>query len=300
MGGALARLPSEIYWNGLSIWGIRRTRGSRGHYHRSLDAFYRALDSWADEELDGDRGEGPHNWHLGLPAPPEDFPQGATFQLRGGDAAYLQERIFSADRSSLLAFLVEEEADFEPVSFPWQHPVVGRIPADTRTLLEHARNFSEVIHGAALLYNLMMAEAADRSEERVTYGRMLDDWVATMDARMPALRQWDRRRFWRYMDEGSSSIPIPTRRFVDQWLDRVLSDPGPAAVSEDRRARRLISDRELSLKRGRARLHNARALELWGGASGADQLEYRWTQVQVLVQDIRAGLRRGEDHALPE
>lgn len=37
---ALKRLPSNIYWQGLSVWAIRAFRGSQAQYHRSLDRHY--------------------------------------------------------------------------------------------------------------------------------------------------------------------------------------------------------------------------------------------------------------------
>src|SRR5262249_5795460 len=36
----LTRLPSNIYWQGLGIWGIRTFAGSQSQYHQSLDRHY--------------------------------------------------------------------------------------------------------------------------------------------------------------------------------------------------------------------------------------------------------------------
>ena len=36
----LKRLPSNIYWQGLGLWRIRRFSGGQDSYHRSLDRFY--------------------------------------------------------------------------------------------------------------------------------------------------------------------------------------------------------------------------------------------------------------------
>ena len=35
----LKRLPSSVYWQGLSTWGIRLFPGSQAQYHRSLDGY---------------------------------------------------------------------------------------------------------------------------------------------------------------------------------------------------------------------------------------------------------------------
>ena len=39
----LKRLPSSVYWQGLSVWGIRSFRGAQVQYHRSLDRYYAQL-----------------------------------------------------------------------------------------------------------------------------------------------------------------------------------------------------------------------------------------------------------------
>ena len=60
-------------------------------------------------------------------------------------------------------------------------------------------------------------------------------------------------------------------------------------------ARELITDREHGLKRVRARIGNPRALELWNGAAGTAQLDYRWGRpVKVLLNDILKPLVEGD------
>ncbi len=39
----LKRLPSSVYWQGLSVWGIRSFKGAQVQYHRSLDRYYAQL-----------------------------------------------------------------------------------------------------------------------------------------------------------------------------------------------------------------------------------------------------------------
>ena len=60
---------------------------------------------------------------------------------------------------------------------------------------------------------------------------------------------------------------------------------------------RLVREREVQLKRGRARLTNPRRLELWGGRSGTGRMAYRWGATKVLLKDIFDGLERSEGDA---
>ena len=43
-------------------------------------------------------------------------------------------------------------------------PMLRSCLQSLRELLDHARNFSEVMHGAPLLYNLVLAEQAQRDD----------------------------------------------------------------------------------------------------------------------------------------
>ena len=59
-------------------------------------------------------------------------------------------------RDSLLAhlFLLARPAECK---FAWAHPDYAGFPVTHKAALEHARLFSEVIYGAPLLYNLLLA-----------------------------------------------------------------------------------------------------------------------------------------------
>lgn len=81
-----------------------------------------------------------------------------------------------------------------------------------------------------------------------------------------------------------------TRHFVDRWISLVLEGRDAATLATDEIARSLLYDREVALKRNRARLENQRALELWSGAAGASQLNYRWSVVKAITNDILLGM----------
>ncbi|MGE5550805.1 MAG: DUF6361 family protein [Bacteroidota bacterium] len=293
-GDRLQRLPSTIYWAGLGAWGIRLFPGSQDQYHRSLDGWYarrRNLVVGDDKEPVG--GRPAENWHPGLPPPPAGWPEKAGLELSREEALYLQERLVCLHRDSLLGCLVRADAYIEAEHF-WHHPIVSALPETLRLEIDHARNFSETIHGAALVYNLMLAEARGNAEWVETYRRALADWRDRMVARRQELGTWyrDFASFWGSRPLRSARIPITTRDFVNEWCRLVFTGPGPTALAEDETAQALIRHRELRLKRNRARLANPRALEVWGGASGIARLEYRWSNVKVLVHDILAGLQR--------
>jgi Family of unknown function (DUF6361) len=288
----LQRLPSSIYWQGLLTWGIRVFPGSQDQYHRSLDLLYlrrharhasrREFDGEAEPEADL------HTWHSGLPAVPEDFPTGASLPLTPNEAEYLRERIISHCPDSLLAVLVRERIAVDAVDHAWE--LTSPLPDALREQLDHGENFSQILHGAQLLYNLMLAERAGWTEKISEYRGFLAGWWQAVQARQGQLQAWNRPRFWQIVYRGNPRVSSRARRFTNDWVTLVLASGVLADIVERETARRLIEHREVQLKGGLARLRSERALEIWPGAAGAGQLDLRWPAAQRIVRDILAGM----------
>lgn len=294
-GAAVKRMPSSVYWAGLRRWGILQFPGSQAQYHRSLDQFYARLKGHRarDRENEATSPE-PINWHAHVPDPPADFPEGAELALTREEAEYLRERILSAAPGSLLAHLADQEEPWERVKFSWQHPELEQFPAPIRGQLAHAQTFSEVMHGASLLYNLMLAVKRGHEEWIETHTGSFEQWAAEETDRSMRLAEWDLGEFWDLVAETGRPPNLPTRRFVERWIELVRRTSPLSTLVSDPHAQRLIGEREYSLKRGRARLQNPRHLELWGGASGNGQLDFRWGITQTLLHDILDGLSSGK------
>jgi hypothetical protein len=283
---SLKRMPSLIYWNGLAEWGIRQFPGSVDDYHRSFERF--RLSSAGDRDDDRQPLNDRHStdWHSGLPPAPAGFPKVTEFKLRPADASYLAERIRLSHPDSLLAWLTRH-ADTLESDTPWEHPQADAFPTRIRHTLEHARCFAETARGAALLYNLMLAERKRLDELAETYRDALKEWAASLVPRRATLRAWNRDDLWG-MAILATTTP-GTKSFVNQWLDMSLWEDGDLLIGSSS-ARALIARRELQLKGPRARLVNARALELWGGDSGTALLVYRWPSAVRILRDLRPDL----------
>ncbi len=298
-GRALKRLPSVAYWGGLASWGIRLFPGIASAYFRSLDGHYRRLDAAKGRPVDPEgRQAHPANWHPHLPDPPRHFPNNVSVALRRQDAEYLCDRIQARHPKSLLAELTRRaNPDDLETEWPWDLANESTIAPPLRQHLEHAKLFAVCMHGAALLYNLMLAEMRE-SEERVeNYQLEWNGWSEDFDGLGEAVLGWDLSTVWSVVRQQGRSIGFPTRAFVAAWVTE-LRVGGPATmILPGSTARGLIMDREYQLKRSRARLHSPRHLELWGGRSGADRLSYRWPDARALLTDIFEGLERGGDDA---
>ena len=288
-GASLQRFPSGIYWNGLRTWGIFRRRWSQVQYHRALDALYRqrrGRQKTDDHELvDANLTI---TWD-DLPSTPAGFPSQANLQLSGEEAAYLQEQLHLHCPHSLLTLLVDRCAPVDQVPFAWSHPELAEFPPNLREWLLHAQSFSELLHGATLLYNLLLSELLPNPERVAEYQDAIADWQTRLLDRAGDLARWNRAAFWKLVEQNGR-IPPATRLFVSSWLDLALPVPGRPDLAGNGRARALIRDREFQLKRARSRFENRRQLEVWGGDSGTGQMNYRWPIARRIVNDIIGGL----------
>jgi hypothetical protein len=285
-------MPSSIYWAGLKRWGILTFGGSLAQYQRSLDEFY--LRVKGHRSLGAENREAvpePTNWHPHLPPVPEGFPRGAAMELHPDEATYLRERILSTCHGTLLAYLADAGEVWEAVDFAWDLDRAGSLPQRLRHPLRHARTFSEVMHGAAILYNILLAEAVRNDEWLTRHEDAFQEWATHEEMRRGRLMEWDLSEFWAVVTAEGARVPPPTRAFVEAWVGRMRHHSRPRALATDKSARDLVTAREAALKRSRARLHNRRHLELWNGASGMRQLDLRWANSQWLLLDILGALR---------
>ncbi len=289
------RLASSVYWQGMFTWGIRTFTGSQDEYHRSLGTFYLRQQTRraSRKEYEGESCDaGRHNWHTGLLAAPEEFPDQATFDLTRHEAAYLREQVLTNCPDSLLAFLLREQVKVEGVGFAWE--LSEDLNATLRARIDHGRNFSELMLGAQLLYNLLLAEKRTWQDRIVHYRQALEEWAKQIDMRSSALDCWDRQKFWKTVYIANPRVHSRAKSFIDRWIELVTGSSS-REIFDSPAARQMVQHRESQLKRGLARLQNDRALELWRGAAGASQLDFRWKAARVIVTDILTGLAGDND-----
>jgi hypothetical protein len=278
-------LPSSIYAAALLRYGIR-TADDAG-----------ISDIVESHELT-ERRIGP--WHPTMPPPPPGFPatlaDGLT--LTPSEAHWLRERVLTTAPDTLLAYLLERGNRPDPVGEdPWSEAVVADAPAKARADLDHARRFSLAIRGAALLYNLLIAEKyeldgfteVDSPVSRYREG--VAEWAGQV-ANEHALNGWDRDDMWRRVIAQNPRIAhnIPARTFIDRWLDVINAQTADLADNDG--VRRLVEGRERFVKGAQSRLVNTKLLRTWSGHSGSRRLTFRWPQVRRMIIDIHDGLDR--------
>lgn len=293
-GAAVKNLPSAVFWSGLRRYGIL-TRdvapdALTGHLTRETSAD-------AEELAERHIGE----WHPTLPAAPLGFPGivDGGVSLTDKEAHWLRDRMVERSRGSVLEYLVLAEAAPQDPSAPWRDQVVLSAQPDVLRLVRHAQAFSLTMHGAALLYNLMLREQYERAGlDRVTtsidrYEDNYADWLDEIRDHADLLRSWHLEEFWGLIDMTPNNISPRTRNFVHEWVAAIADGSVEAALADGQhRLRGFIAGRERAIKRAQSRLTNAKLLAVWNGASGAGELAFRWPQVKQIVTDIHEGLGR--------
>ena len=282
-GARLQRLPSSVYWAGLGTWGIRQFPGSRETYYATLPTVRRRRQR-SDVEAEGFEDLQSGSWHPGLPPAPADLLEAASFSLTGDEAQFIRDRLAASARTSLLNWLAGQSENGQ-CAYIWQHPALGDFPTEARRLVEHAEIFSDVIHGASLLYNLQLAELRAREDWIELYRGRLAQWAADLDEQR--LAEWSLADFWREVDHPTHTIRPALIRFVQDWV--ALARKGTVDLPDSEAARALVRDRERRLKTSQSRFANHAVRDRWGGASGADRLSFRWGQAQSHLGDLLNG-----------
>lgn len=267
-GKAVRALPSQIYWSALQRYGILVDPKS-------------------------------YSWDVPVD-PPSGFPHSidSGLDMTEDEAQWFRERILVTCSGSYFAHLFAEGLDSDPIdaALPWTHPALAQASGDIQNIVEHARLFSLVINGAALVYNLVVAERYDEiavGDESFAelYRDALDEWADDLELNRGALLGWNLDDFWLTVLRGRSGNPVgpATKIFVDDWVARVRAQDAHD-LTRSSEIRSMIAERERKNKGESSRLSNDRLIKNWRGASGARRLNYRWGNVQRTLADVQEGL----------
>ena len=289
VGVAVQNLPSGIYWNSLRRFGILRHQGTEAQIV-GLRQISRPL---GEETEFLERSDSV--WAPSIPEPPGGFfsLSRCDFALTHDEATWLAERIVNAVPDTLLQFLVAKGNRPEVTArYAWEDPDVAVATGRVRNALDEARRFAVAMHGAALLYNVLLAERAgklgllEHEQRRDNYAAQLEEWLREVES--SDLGGWDLNQLWTLVTEQERPAAARTLSFVTDWVALTLKRTSHG-LADDPHARALIMNREVFQKRGRARLRNDRLMRQWGGASGSARLNFRWPVVARLLDDIARG-----------
>ncbi len=297
VGAAVKILPSTIYWNTLRRFKILRREATPGQVV-GLPQVTRPV-----EDVTEFLGHSNAVWAPTIPPAPDGFFDltRCDFALTYDEATWLAERIVDAVPGTLLQFLVERGSRSSAgAAYAWEDPDAVAATGRVRDALDEARRFALAMHGAALLYNILLAERAKKlglskhDGRRDQFATQLDEWCREIEA--SDIGGWDLNGLWALVAERGRPVKDRTREFVAAWINLAKRMNGHG-LAENEDARALVQSRELYQKRSQARLRNDRLMRQWGGASGSGRITFRWPVVARLLNDIADGREDGRARA---
>ena len=269
-GATLQRLPSAVYWAGLEAWGIRKLPGS-------IETVFTTWNPEAEKNN--------NRWHLPPSPRPADMFERIGFDLTKKEAEFIIERLIDSQYGSLLAWLARE-GHYADCDYVWDHPLQADFPEDARDLVRHARLFSGVMHGATLLYNLMLSRLLGNEDWIGRYEDALEDWAE--DFEVAETRDWRLADFWDAVQHPNHRIVGEAKDFVRDWRRIAMSDP--EGIADSKAAQNLVRTRE-QRKGSQSRFDNTALRDRWPGSAGTARLVFRWPQARGYLKDLADALQ---------
>ena len=301
----LKRFPSSVYWNGLRAFGICKFEGSLAEYLQAIPEIRKLRRSSIRKlEASNEPEEEQGNWDGDVPEPPPEYPIGSNFALNGDQACYLSERACSLDGpagdETLLSWCLRNIPALDPHDFTnsWDLAALPEMPRHLGDGLRHARHFSIAMQGASAVYYVLLARKINHADVITRYESELVAWMRDIAEFSEDLCAWfdNIGEFWTWVKLANPRVDRDVV-FINTWCAVLrAADFAPSQIEQvlTEKTRKLIKDREYSLKRALARLSNPPALKRWEANVGATSLSYRWGNAARFISDIRAGLTRRE------
>ncbi|MER9344940.1 DUF6361 family protein [Mesorhizobium sp. M0601] len=292
----LKRTPSEIYWNGLLVLGMRRTRGNRRRWARQAAASRSSgrTDSLGEDaaKTSVDLGFDPER-----PQAPKGFPGvELDFALNVAEADFLRSRLVNgcvdpAGRGheyNLFGTFARYRHKTDAQAL-WDHPRISGLKAEARDMVMLGAAFARIMYGAAILYNVCVARLMPSNESterlRSAHATAFIGWaealnpadVTLLDRRIP-----DLQALGAITRHGINDRAIA---FVRRWTQLCGE---PLKLLHDPTASLLVSNREVYLKTssGTSRIRSAKQRERWRGESGSQQMDFRWFVARSCLNDL--------------
>ena len=296
-GANITRTPADIYWTGLREWGILKGNFSRRDFHDILKIYHKssAEDLILENEYQLENilnyKDKIQLWDPAVIESPEKFTQKADLNLNYYQADYLKEKIKKNCSQTVLAEIIDLPYD-QGTDFVWEYNLINHLDQKLYNQVEHAHHFSELIFGAHLLYNLMLAQKDENTNQELeeTYLKLINEWKYEIKKNKKYLKSWDLNDFW--LTAAVNDFKL--KSFVNSWYELAVNDNYLNQIENSDTARELIADRERLIKGQRARLFSQKYLEKWGGASSASKLDFRWHIAETFIRDIKFALEGDE------
>ncbi len=285
----IVRLPSTIYWGGLSTYGIIDTQGLSSEAYLK-QTFRRHLSILLSErEGDDTPADDPDaayeqslsirvtpypNWHIDL-----------QLDLTRDEAEILRSRIIDKVGQRLVGQMLQDEALWRCFSAAGSFQDFARaaqslsLTKEVRNDLVQAHDFSTLMYGAHCMYNLTLQHKA---YDNHYHEEIWNTWVAELPDRMIDFNNFNPEHLFRC----ATTTRETTAHFVRAWWKEAQN--GFPSINQ---LQEMIISQEAFAKGHKARLQWNKLddvmEEKW---IGLDHFAYRFPQVKTIVGDIQNAL----------
>ena len=299
--GEVQRKPSSVYWNGIRLFGLVKTKLSVQEFARTfanpdqpLLDLVKGDDEKKGDDHDAHDSSGPI---IELPtASTEEWLDTLRLHLSFDESTFLAAKIAATVPGSLLGqILMDAEnrttfcelADTVSVTDLFDDAqFVSRFDDGLRSVMLGARDFWQLLKGAHIRYNVLIQRKQSTTAKREEFEQEWNEWLGAMSS-FPWDR-WNTDLLWQLASKHGRQIRGFTKRFVLNWIAAVHD--GAAVERYDE----LVIKQEWRNKHPRARLTEG-ADERRTEWVGIRELDYRFTQARTIVRDIHRGLSEHQE-----
>ncbi|MBP9735501.1 MAG: hypothetical protein KBD82_07700 [Rhodoferax sp.] len=279
--GGVARLPSSVYWGALRVWGLVNTTVSLGQFQREIavpEPVFGCVQQAEDDDPDGlrplsrvklDRFE------------PEWF-ENLSILLTRSESSFLIERLHMGPVNSFptqfeLHGLMNEALDDSRHDFnlfaEWGQRQLA-FSAAARNTLKMAAEFSELIYGAHLRFNCLLARRNERDDLVASHESSWQEWISTVQSNSRMLNNW--------LADTEARLPRRTTIFLQKWISEVGESKQVDLLDQ------LVKE-QAEWNKGERTLLKKRLPPDYTWI-GMGRLNYRWSNVRTILKDIQIGL----------
>lgn len=287
----IARRPSTIYWNGMAIYQfiVNRGLGIETFLAQSVDPSLESLLSSPEMSGDGevkDDADAEFDNIFNIKVPPKpDWRNDLSLDLVSEEAGFFRDRILSISKNKLIAELLrnpelwstfQQSANFR--EFAKAATSLTTSPGLIRDLTL-AHDFSELMYGAHIAYNVILQQKFFNHEAFVTDW---EEWLYNLPQNMMGYESFDPNDLFPLAPTLRKSMQL----FISEWWENTK-----AGFPDLNYRNRMIERQEAIVKGHKARIIYNKSDDVRRDSwIGLRHFGYRFPQAKIILQDILTAL----------
>ncbi|EMA2436698.1 hypothetical protein U2G67_002086 [Vibrio parahaemolyticus] len=291
----VARKPSSVYWNGLRQLSIAKTELSLREF---VNQYQELANNKSETHIDDD---GQHSDIAQLMTKPDGYSESwlnqVSIYLTREEAEFLKNKLQLSSKieHSVPAQLFKHNLVGEALQVAdmltnnaWQAEALyeklkdSSISPQTKTCFEKALEFSFVLEGAHIRYNILIAQRAKNTEKIEQWNKEFDVWLNHARKQPTSFEQQSIDSWYEFAFGPHKNANNRTRQFIENWCRLIHEN---AAVDK---LDVCVNQQAIANKGARCLLKKAlNEDQKWVGMR---KLEFRWPSARVILQDIQEGL----------